>query len=99
MEVRDGLSFIGSKRFSNYQSVEGQFIAELRLLNDDLKGSLDVEYTYAPMHNGSISLVVDDYEPITQSVDLAGIFARSNFIRKQTVEAYHRTSGSVVLPD
>ena len=60
-------------------------------LNNDLKGSLDVEYTYAPMHNGSISLVVaDDYEPITQSVDLAGIFARSNFIRKQTVEAYHR---------
>ena len=43
------------------------------------------------MHNGSISLVVaDDYEPITQSVDLAGIFARSNFIRKQTVEVYHR---------
>ncbi len=84
-------AFIGSKRFSNYQSVEGQFVPNYGFLNNDLKGSLDVEYTYAPMHNGSISLVVaDDYEPITQSVDLAGIFARSNFIRKQTVEAYHR---------
>ena len=84
-------AFIGSKRFSNYQSVEGQFVPNYGFLNNDLKGSLDVEYTYAPMHNGSISLVVaDDYEPITQSVDLAGIFARSNFIRKQTVEAYQR---------
>ena len=92
LEVRDGLQpSLALSDFQITRVLRGQFVPNYGFLNNDLKGSLDVEYTYAPMHNGSISLVVaDDYEPITQSVDLAGIFARSNFIRKQTVEAYHR---------
>lgn len=84
-------AFMGSKRFSNYQSLKGSVVPNYGFLNEDLKGTLDLEYTYAPMHNGSISMKIgDDYEPITQSVDLAGIFARSNFIRKQTAEVFHR---------
>lgn len=84
-------AFIGSKRFSNYQSLEGQLVANYGFLNEDIKGSVELEYTYAPLHNGSVSFSAgDEYEPITQAVDLAGVFARSNFIRKQFVETYHR---------
>jgi len=84
-------ALVGSKRFSNYQSIRGALSANYGFLNEDLKGSLDLEYTYAPMHNGSIAVNFgDEYEAITQSVDLAGIFARSNFIRKQFFEIYHR---------
>ena len=84
-------AMMGSKRFSNYQSIKGSVVPNYGFLNDDLKGALDLEYTYSPLHNGSVSLKIGDiYEPITQSVDLAGVFARSNFIRKQTAEMYHR---------
>ena len=80
-----------TKRFSNYQSLSSSLAANYGLLNNDLKGALALDFVYAPLHNGSISLNLGDiYDPITQSVDLAGVFARSNFVRKKTFEMYHR---------
>ena len=84
-------SIVVGKRFSNYQSIKLSSNVNYGFLNNDLKGSLDLEYTYAPLHNGSVSFTMgDEYDQITQSIDLAGIFARSNFIRKTFVESYHR---------
>ena len=84
-------SIVAGKRFSNYQSIKLSSNVNYGFLNNDLKGSLDLEYTYAPLHNGSVSFTMgDEYDQITQSIDLAGIFARSNFIRKTFVESYHR---------
>ena len=80
-----------TKRFSNYQSLSSSLAANYGFLNNDLKGALALDFVYAPLHNGSISLNLGDiYDPITQSVDLAGVFARSNFVRKKTFEMYHR---------
>lgn len=79
------------KRFSNYQSLQTLVNVNYGNWNKDLKGGLDLTYTYAPMHNGSVQLkVADNYTQITQNVDLAGIFSQSNLIQKTTVEAYHR---------
>ena len=84
-------SIVVGKRFSNYQSIKLSSNVNYGFLNNDLKGSLDLEYTYAPLHNGSVSFTMgDEYDQITQSIDLAGIFARSNFIRKTFIESYHR---------
>ncbi len=84
-------SIVAGKRFSNYQSIKLSSNVNYGFLNNDLKGSLDLEYTYAPLHNGSVSFTMgDEYDQITQSIDLAGIFARSNFIRKTFVESYQR---------
>ena len=80
-----------TKRFSNYQSLSCSAGANYGFLNKDLKGALAIDFMYSPLHNGSISLNLGDiYDPITQSVDLAGVFARSNFVRKKTFEMYHR---------
>ena len=80
-----------SKRFSNYQSLSTTANINYGFLNQDLKGSVTSSFTYAPLHNGSIRFSVgDEYKQITQSVDLAGVFARSNFVRKTFVEGYHR---------
>ena len=84
-------AFRTTKRFSNYQSLSSSLAANYGFLNNDLKGALALDFVYAPLHNGSISLNLGDiYDPITQSVDLAGVFARSNFVRKKTFEMYHR---------
>ena len=82
---------MASKRFNNYQSISATANVNYGFRNQDLKGSLSGSYIYAPMHNGSVSFSVgDEYDQITQAVDLGGIFARSNFIRKTFVEGYHR---------
>jgi len=80
-----------SKRFSNYQSISTVANINYGFLNQDLKGSFSTTYTYAPLHNGSVRFSAgDEYKQITQSVDLAGVFARSNFVRKTFVEGAHR---------
>lgn len=82
---------LGSKRFSDYTSLSGTANVNYGFLNKDLKGSVDLNYVYAPLHNGSVNVTFgDEYDQITQSVDLAGVFARSNFIRKTFAETYHR---------
>jgi hypothetical protein len=82
---------IYSKRFSNYEQLNISLRANYGLKNNDLKGALDLGYTYAPLHNGSIHLKFgNDYQQITQSVDLGGLFLRSNYIEKTFAEAYHR---------
>jgi len=84
-------SILFSKRFSNYQSISTVANVNYGFLNQDLKGSVSTTYTYAPLHNGSIRFSAgDEYKQITQSVDIAGIFARSNFVRKIFAEGYHR---------
>jgi len=61
------------------------------LTNADTKGTLGATYTYAPLRNASWTVNIgNDYQQITQSVDLTGLFARSNFIEKTFAEVYHR---------
>lgn len=80
-----------SQRLNNDQSYSLAGNVNYGFTNKDLKGSFRGSYTYAPMHNGSFSLGFgDEYNQITQSVDLTGLFARSNYINKQFIEGYHR---------
>ena len=77
---------IGSKRFNDESSLSVFGNLNYGFLNQDLKGSLHLGYTYDPKHNGELKLSFgDEYMPITQSIDITGMFARSNYIRKTFV--------------
>jgi hypothetical protein len=77
----------GTKRFENDQMLSVTGRLNYGLTNTDTKGTL----TYAPLRNASWTVNVgNDYQQITQSVDLTGLFARSNFIEKTFTEVYHR---------
>ena len=79
------------KRFENDNALNFYGNLNYGFKNQDMKGSVDLGYTYAPLHNGSVHLRVGDtYDQITQSVDLTGLLARSNFIQKTFVESYHK---------
>ena len=81
----------GTKRFQNDQKLNITGRLNYGLTNADTKGSFGATYTYAPLRNASWSVNVgNDYQQITQSVDLTGLFARSNFIEKTFTEVYHR---------
>jgi hypothetical protein len=81
----------GTKRFENDQMLSITGRLNYGLTNTDTKGTLGATYTYAPLRNASWTVNVgNDYQQITQSVDLTGLFARSNFIEKTFTEVYHR---------
>jgi len=81
----------GTKRFENDQMLSITGRLNYGLTNADTKGTLGATYTYAPLRNASWTVNIgNDYQQITQSVDLTGLFARSNFIEKTFVEVYHR---------
>ena len=54
-------AFIGSKRFSNYQSVEGQFVPNYGFLNNDLKslsiGFIEINYYPLPRQGIVLSII------------------------------------------
>ena len=81
----------GTKRFENDQMLSITGRLNYGLTNTDTKGTLGATYTYAPLRNASWTVNVgNDYQQITQSVELTGLFARSNFIEKTFTEVYHR---------
>lgn len=81
----------GTKRFKSGEQFSATSRLNYGLRNQDLKGSLDLNYIYAPLRNASWNLKFgNDYQQITQSIDLTGIFSRSNYIEKTYAEAYHR---------
>ena len=81
----------GTKRFENDQMLSVTGRLNYGLTNADAKGTLGATYTYAPLRNASWTVNIgNDYQQITQSVDLTGLFARSNFIEKTFTEVYHR---------
>ncbi len=81
----------GTKRFKSGEQLSATSRLNYGLRNQDLKGSLDLNYIYAPLRNASWNLKFgNDYQQITQSIDLTGIFSRSNYIEKTYAEAYHR---------
>ena len=81
----------GTKRFKNDEMLSLSTRLNYGLTNRDTKGTVNATYTYAPLRNASWSLNLgNDYQQITQSVDLTGLFARSNFIEKSFVELFHR---------
>jgi hypothetical protein len=89
--VRWRPTMVLGKRFKKDNSINVYGNLNYGFKNQDMKGSVDVGYTYAPLHNGSVHLKVGDtYDQITQSVDLTGLLARSNFIQKTFVESYHK---------
>ncbi|MDA9286867.1 DUF5686 family protein [Schleiferiaceae bacterium] len=84
-------SVVLGKRFEKDNAINFYGNLNYGFKNQDMKGSMDVGYTYAPLHNGSVHLKVGDtYDQITQSIDLTGLLARSNFIQKTYVESYHK---------
>ena len=81
----------GTKRFENDEMLSITGRLNYGLTNADTKGTLGATYTYAPLRNASWTVNIgNDYQQITQSVDLTGLFARSNFIEKTFTEVYHR---------
>ncbi|MDP4766859.1 MAG: DUF5686 family protein [Schleiferiaceae bacterium] len=89
--VRWRPTMVLGKRFENDNAINFYGNLNYGFKNQDMKGSVDVGYTYAPLHNGSVHFRVGDtYDQITQSVDLTGLLARSNFIQKTFVESYHK---------
>lgn len=89
--VRWRPTMVLGKRFENDNALNFYGNLNYGFKNQDMKGSVDLGYTYAPLHNGSVHLRVGDtYDQITQSMDLTGLLARSNFIQKTFVESYHK---------
>lgn len=84
-------SALVSKKFSDHKKIHFAPSINYGVRNKDLRGGLYTRYTYAPLHNGTVSFnIADQYEQITQEIDLAGLFARGNYVRKKKIEAHHQ---------
>jgi hypothetical protein len=83
--------FIATKRFDSDRSVSLTGRLNYGFKNNDLKGSLNGSVVYNPLRNASIHVGLgDEYTQITQSIDLTGLFARSNYVRKTFFDIYQR---------
>ena len=101
--VLEGLKFLGvggfrygvggsySKTFDNTQSIKVSPKIDYGFKNKDLKGQLGFEYTFLPLHFGSVKIEGGDvYDLITTQTSVIDLFGRNNYVRNQFIDVSHR---------
>ena len=80
-----------SKEFQNAKKISFYGNVDYGFKYKDLKGSLSVEYTYMPLHFGSLRVSGgDEYDLVNNYESIVNTGASSNFVRKKFFGVAHR---------
>lgn len=88
---RHRLGGMYSKEFENAHLIRVNGQIDYGFRNNDLKGELGVEYTYLPLHFGSLKISGgDNYDFVTMEQSIADFFSPGNYVRKTFINVSQR---------